>query len=57
MKRFIISLLTIYVCSVSLFAQAERIRLYEGKAPGSEKWTQEEFLFDYTTSMYPGETG
>ena len=57
MKRIIISLLALLFCSFSLFAQVERIRLYEGKAPGSEKWTQEEFLFDYTTSLYPGETG
>ena len=45
------------VLSVSVFAQAEKIRLYEGKAPGSENWTQQEYLFEYTTAMNPGEVG
>ena len=43
--------------SVSVFAQAEKVRLYEGKAPGSENWTQQEYLFEYTTAMNPGEVG
>jgi len=43
--------------SVSVFGQVEKIRLYEGKAPGSENWTQQEYLFEYTTPMNPGETG
>ena len=40
MKKIIISLFTLALCSASVFAQAEKIRLYEGKAPGSENWTQ-----------------
>ena len=43
--------------SVNVFAQAEKIRLYEGKAPGSEKWTQTEYLFQYTTPQNPTEVG
>ena len=57
MKRIIISLFTLALYSASVFAQAEKIRLYEGKAPGSENWTQQEFLFEYTTPMNPGEVG
>ena len=45
------------VLSTSLFAQAEKIRLYEGKAPGTENWTQQEYLFEYTTPFNPGEVG
>ncbi|MBO7371485.1 MAG: hypothetical protein J6U34_03155, partial [Bacteroidales bacterium] len=53
-----ILLLTAFsLISVGAFAQAEKIRLYEGKAPGSEKWTQQEYLFEYTTAMNPGEVG
>ncbi|MCF0178396.1 MAG: alpha/beta hydrolase, partial [Bacteroidales bacterium] len=57
MKKVILSIFALVLCASAAFAQAERVRLYEGKAPGSEKWTQQEFLFDYTTSMYPGEVG
>ena len=57
MKKRIITLFVLALCTTGVFAQAERIRLYEGKAPGCEDWTQQEFLFDYTTSLYPGETG
>ena len=42
MKRIIITLFALALCASSVFAQAEKIRLYEGKAPGSEKWTQQE---------------
>ena len=34
MKKIIISLFTLALYSASVFAQAEKIRLYEGKAPG-----------------------
>ena len=57
MKKIIISLFTLALYSASVFAQAEKIRLYEGKAPGSENWTQQEFLFEYTSPMNPGEVG
>ena len=56
MKRVLCSLSFLLICALS-FAQAEKIRLYEGKAPGSEKWTQQEYLFEYTTAMNPGEVG
>ena len=46
MKKIIISLFTLALYSASVFAQAEKIRLYEGKAPGSENWTQQEFLLN-----------
>ena len=57
MKRIIVTLFAFALCATSVFAQAEKIRLYEGKAPGSENWTQEEYLFEYTTAMNPGEVG
>ena len=41
MKR-LLSLLALALCCTSVFAQAEKIRLYEGKAPDSENWTQPE---------------
>ena len=56
MKKLTVILFALGLC-VNVFAQAEKIRLYEGKAPGSEKWTQQEFLFEYTTPMNPGEVG
>ena len=56
MKR-IVSLLLFVLSAVSAFGQAEVIRLYEGRAPGCENWTQQEFLFEYTTPMNPGEVG
>ena len=57
MKNRIICLCVLLLFPASVFAQSEKVRLYEGKAPGSENWTQPEYLFDYTTSLYPGETG
>ena len=56
MKR-LITLFAFVLCNTIAYAQAEKIRLYDGKAPGSEKWTQEEYLFEYTTPMNPGEVG
>ena len=56
MKRILLSFIFVLACTAS-FAQAEKIRLNEGKAPGSENWTQQEYLFEYTTSMSPGEVG
>jgi acetyl esterase/lipase len=56
MKR-IVAFFVCALCSLSVFAQAEKIRLYEGKAPGSELWTQPEYLFEYTSSLTPGEVG
>ena len=56
MKKILISLFALVLCT-SVFAQAEKIRLYEGKAPGSENWTQQEYLFDYTTPQNPTEIG
>ena len=56
MKRLML-ILILSVCATSVFAQAEKIRLYEGKAPGTEGWTQPEYLFEYTTSFNPGEVG
>ena len=41
MKR-LITLFAFVLCNTIAYAQAEKIRLYDGKAPGSEKWTQEE---------------
>ena len=50
MKKVFISLMLALACA-SAFAQAEKIRLYEGKAPGSENWNQQEFLFeDYSNT-------
>ena len=56
MKRILI-FLALVACPAIAFAQAEVIRLYEGRAPGCENWTQQEFLFEYTTPMNPGEVG
>ena len=55
--RSILLLVVFSLFSVNAFAQAEKIRLYEGKAPGSENWTQQEYLFEYTSSLTPGEVG
>ena len=56
MKR-LISYIILALCATSAFGQAEVVRLYEGRAPGCENWTQQEFLFEYTTPMNPGEVG
>ena len=56
MKR-LISYFIFALCATSAFGQAEVVRLYEGRAPGCENWTQQEFLFEYTTPMNPGEVG
>ena len=50
MKR-LIAIFILALSAVSAFGQAEVIRLYEGRAPGCENWTQQEFLFEYTTPM------
>ena len=58
MNRHGLLLLPVFsLLSLNLFAQAEKIRLYEGKAPGTENWTQQEYLFEYTTPFNPGEVG
>ena len=56
MKKIVLILL-LSACATTVFAQAEKIRLYEGKAPGTENWTQPEYLFEYTTPFNPGEVG
>ena len=56
MKRLLL-ILSAVAFSTGVFGQTEVIRLYEGRAPGCENWTQQEYLFEYTTSMNPGEVG
>ncbi len=55
MKKRLVLLMALAACTINSYAQAERIRLYEGKAPGSENWNQQEFKFDYDSPMYKGE--
>ena len=54
MMKELFTWMILVLCSTSVFAQAEKIRLYEGKAPGTEGWTQPEYLFEYMTPFNPG---
>ncbi len=42
MKSSFILICLLALCSVNTFAQDQVIRLYDGKAPGSESWTHSE---------------
>ena len=53
MKRIFVSLLSaaLLLQSLGLFAQSP-IRLYPGKAPGSETWTHKEVMLDYMSPIW-----
>ena len=49
--KFILVLIIVSLCSIA-YAQETVIKLYNGPAPGSENWTQKEYVYKYQSPIW-----